>query len=300
MLAAGIVAMIHENDRFPSVASGAMYFSTERRHRLNHRRKEFTFLPAPYTTCTTHANPAMQALFDQSPQTNYTYSIILCFDVCLQTYMWVDSQMFICLLDRNAMFHLSYDRCGCIRFFTWDIYSITPYGTDQLVNASHCGVSNLCPITAAREFVTNNSILDQYCTDCQQECEFVEFVVQTTSLTAMLDYDLDRLKDFVDNSTIPPPKNWSNIWQTEIPTSYVALEVITETSLVEIYTQQATTSPVDLLSNIGGQTGLWIGISFLSLLEVTEMLFRIIRAKCHTAARKVRKRSKKRQLVAAL
>lgn len=87
MLAAGIVAMLHENNRLPSVATGAMYFGPGRRHKLNYKQKEFTFLPAPYTTCTMQANPALQALFNQYPQTDYTYSISVCFDVCLQSYM---------------------------------------------------------------------------------------------------------------------------------------------------------------------------------------------------------------------
>jgi hypothetical protein len=203
--------------------------------------------------------------------------------------------MFIDLLDGNTGFHLSYDRCGCIRVLSWNIQTIMPYGSNQLVNASQCEASNLCPYLTLRDFTTNTTILEQYCSDCQQECEYVQFVVQTTSLTAMLDYELYRLKDFVDSSTIPPPNNWSNIWPTELVASYVSLEVISETSRVEVYSQQATTSPVDLLANIGGQTGLWIGISFLSLLEIAEMLFRIARTKCDTVARKVRKRNKKRQ-----
>jgi hypothetical protein len=34
---------------------------------------------------------------------------------------------------------------------------------------------------------------------------------------------------------------------------------------------------VDVLSNVGGQTGLWIGVSFLSIMELAEMLYRLIR-----------------------
>ncbi|CAF4410788.1 unnamed protein product, partial [Adineta steineri] len=34
-------------------------------------------------------------------------------------------------------------------------------------------------------------------------------------------------------------------------------------------------------SNVGGQTGLWIGISFLSLMELAEMIYRLIRSQCH-------------------
>ena len=41
-----------------------------------------------------------------------------------------------------------------------------------------------------------------------------------------------------------------------------------ETANVEKYTETASISGVDVLSNVGGQTGLWIGLSFLSLMEM--------------------------------
>ena len=185
--------------------------------------------------------------------------------------------------------HLRYARCGCVQLFTWNIRSIIPYGTDQIINASQCAVLDTCPSTAVIDFTANTSILEQYCVDCKEECGYSEFVVQATSLTALLDYDLDRLKDFVQNSTIPTSKNWSTTWPTDIPASYVSLEVVSQTSRVEVYTQQATTALVDLVSNIGGQSGLWIGISFLSLLEIVEMLYRLASTGCHTVARKARK-----------
>jgi hypothetical protein len=79
--------MLHENDRLPTIVSKAMHFGTAQRHKLNHRRTEFTFLPAPYTKCTMRVNPAMQALFDQYPHTDYAYSTDRCYDVCLQAFM---------------------------------------------------------------------------------------------------------------------------------------------------------------------------------------------------------------------
>ena len=57
-----------------------------------------------------------------------------------------------------------------------------------------------------------------------------------------------------------------------------------------MFSQQATTSPVDVISDVGGQTGLWIGISFLSLFEVVEMLYRLIRYECFLARRFIQRR----------
>jgi hypothetical protein len=55
------------------------------------------------------------------------------------------------------------------------------------------------------------------------------------------------------------------------------LEVSYETTRSEVYSEQATLGPVDVLSNVGGQSGLWIGISFLTLLEIVEMVYRLTR-----------------------
>ena len=45
--------------------------------------------------------------------------------------------------------------------------------------------------------------------------------------------------------------------------------------MIENLTQQPSMTAVDVISNVGGQTGLWIGISFLSIMEIVEMLFRL-------------------------
>lgn len=70
--------------------------------------------------------------------------------------------------------------------------------------------------------------------------------------------------------------------------NYIAVNIVCETTRVETYTEAASISPVDLLSNIGGQTGLWIGISFLSLMELIEMLYRLVRYHYHVLRRRVR------------
>ncbi len=55
------------------------------------------------------------------------------------------------------------------------------------------------------------------------------------------------------------------------------MDIICEVSIVEAYSQSALLSGADLLSNIGGLTGLWIGASFLSLMELVEMFYRLAR-----------------------
>jgi hypothetical protein len=97
---------------------------------------------------------------------------------------------------------------------------------------------------------------------------------------------MDGIKAFVENSTMPLPANWSTTWRHQIYTNYLQVSVICETTVVENYTQIATIQLVDILSNIGGQTSLWIGMSFLSMMELAEMLYRLIRYHLHAIQRK--------------
>ena len=67
------------------------------------------------------------------------------------------------------------------------------------------------------------------------------------------------------------------------------LNVQCESLFVEYFNQTASITLVDVLSNIGGQTGLWIGVSFLSMMEVVEMTYRLLRTQFHALRRKIKR-----------
>ena len=67
------------------------------------------------------------------------------------------------------------------------------------------------------------------------------------------------------NSHCTLPKSWSTTWRSEIQTNYIGIDIVCELTRVESYKQQATLNGTDVLSNVGVQTGPWIGTSFLSL-----------------------------------
>ncbi|CAF0991743.1 unnamed protein product [Rotaria sordida] len=135
---------------------------------------------------------------------------------------------------------------------------------------------------------------NQYCFECSDQCSIIDFLVQASSLIAPVPWQMDDIKRFVENSTIPLPENWSTTWHEHIHANYLAVDVVRETNIVENNTQTPTLTPVDVLSNIGGQTGLWIGISFLSIMEVIEMFYRLIRYECNVVQRA---KQRKQQIV---
>ena len=192
----------------------------------------------------------------------------------------------MCLTDMSI--HARYDQCGCVSPFEWAARYVIPRGSTVIIRANLCNVSNACYSEAGDRFQGSASISGDYAASCGLECSRNEFNMKLSSSLAPPQWRLANIKSFVEASSISLPGSWHETWATETQTNYVGIDVICETTRVESYTQQATITAVDVLSNIGGQTGLWIGISFLSLMEVAEMLYRLLRHQCHRIRERLR------------
>jgi hypothetical protein len=154
-------------------------------------------------------------------------------------------------------------------------------GTNTVILAPHCYTNNTCYQAAEEVLLNSTSLLSKYCVACSEECSITNFLVDISSLTTPLEWQMDGIKAFVESSSVPLPVNWSTTWRDQIDANYLQVSVIRETTIVENYTQIATIGLVDLLSNIGGQTSLWIGMSFLSLMELPELFYRLIQYQYH-------------------
>ncbi|UJR17418.1 hypothetical protein I4U23_004313 [Adineta vaga] len=245
----GLVVLVHDNKQISEIELNTMQLGPERHHRLRYAKKTSLFLSSPYTPCNDKLNLGMQAMFNEYHDTDYGYTQLPCFTACIQAY--------------------TYEKFGCGQPFRWTTRSIVIPNTNQRINIQLCDLKNSCYIDAASEIMNTRSIWTTYCPDCTQECTYSEFIIKSTSLLALSKFLMNDIK----TSSIT--------WASEIQWSFVSLKVAYETSRTEIYSQQATMSPVDVISNIGGQTGLWIGIGFLSLMEVAEMIYRILRSQYH-------------------
>ena len=84
-------------------------------------------------------------------------------------------------------------------------------------------------------------------------------------------------KGFVESTSVPLPADWATNWPLEVQNNYVSLEVVCQSIQLNNYTEQASVGAVDVIANVGGNTGLWIGMSFLSLIEILETLYRLLR-----------------------
>ena len=252
-----IMAMVHDNTQLPTIERAGMTLAPGFKHRLTYTKKSVYSLPPPYSSCTSDIPLSMKSMFDKYNGADYAYSEDICYIICQQTYV--------------------YTKCGCVSPAQWNVRSIILPGTSQVISVPLCNTTNPCFGPATIEFEVTSSIINEYCTACAQQCSITSFSVKSSIATTPPDWLIPVIKSFVENSSMPLPSDWNTEWQTHIKASYLSLDLLSESTLVENYTQTATMGFVDVLSNIGGQTGLWIGISFLSLMEFVEMIYRLIR-----------------------
>jgi len=252
-----MMAMVHDNTQLPTIERAGMTLAPGFKHRLTYTKKSVYSLSSPYSTCTNDIPLSMKSMFDNYDGADYAYSEDICYIICQQTYV--------------------YKKCGCVSPTQWNARSIVLEGTDEIITAPLCNGTNTCFGPAIVEFEVTPSIINEYCTACAQQCSITSFSFKSSISTAPPDWLMDFIRSFVENSSMPLPSDWNTEWQTHVKASYLSLDLLSESTLVENYTQTATMGFVDVLSNIGGQTGLWIGISFLSLMEFVEMIYRLIR-----------------------
>ncbi|UJR19275.1 hypothetical protein I4U23_022404 [Adineta vaga] len=256
----GAVILIHDNTQIPLIETSGIELSPGKRYKLSYKKKRTDLLSLPYTNCTKELTLALKAMLANYDGADYVYSQQTCMTLCQQTYV--------------------YETCGCINPFLWNARTIVLPGTYKTIVAPLCNISDQCSLTSLFSLIENSSLLTQYCSDCVQGCSSIDFPTQFSSSKGLFDWQIYDIKTFVENSGVPLPVNWSTIWNEYIQQNYLSINIITESNVVEINTQTASMSFVDVISNIGGQTGLWIGISFLSVMEFIEMIYRLLRRCC--------------------
>ncbi|CAF4076295.1 unnamed protein product [Adineta steineri] len=266
----GVVSVVHDNAQIPLVDAAGIELAPRRKHKLAYRKKQTFLLPLPYTPCTDRVPSDMQTMLTHYNGADYGYVEFVCYQICGQAY--------------------AYEQCGCIDPTLWNIRSLTLPSTNKTIFAPLCKSNDTCFIGAVNTLLNSFDLQNIYCFDCLQQCTLKNFFIQTSSLAAVFEWEMHGIKAFVENSSIPLPSDWSAAWRTYVQDSYLVLRVVRETNLIENYTQKAQLSVVDVLSDIGGQTGLWIGISFLSLMEFIEMIYRLIRYQCHLIQVAIRRR----------
>lgn len=96
---------------------------------------------------------------------------------------------------------------------------------------------------------------------------------------------MQRVKThFRSNREVQAAVNVTDGPQSNRPTglrdNIVAVEISASPYATEILTESPFYTWVDLISSIGGQTGLWIGISLLGFIEIIELIYLLTKRLC--------------------
>ena len=121
----------------------------------------------------------------------------------------------------------------------------------------------LCAESAYAQF-KNNSIDSSCLSSCPLECESIQYDLSISSSNYPSIYQYDVYQSTLGGMTYDELKERSialNIFYSNL--NYLQISESPKTSLN------------DLMSNVGGTLGLYIGISFLSLIEIVEIVCEI-------------------------
>lgn len=246
-----------------------------RRQRITYTRRMQERLKKPYSDCDSTIHPMLQVAMDQFGGINYKYEQYMCAIICIQAYVLV--YLFVTIDNMKNMFYcFSFKKCGCVDPAEWSTRYIFRIDENAAIVAPLCNEDSTCYREELTRINTDYNVWIENCPMCNIECQTFDFVTRMSALLAPTPWLYEEIKNKVENFQVPLSQNWSTTWKNDISSSYVALEIVSENSRLELFNDTPITLPVDLLSNIGGHTGLWIGISFLSLMEIIELASRLM------------------------
>ncbi|CAF4658093.1 unnamed protein product [Rotaria socialis] len=116
----GMVAMVHDNRRFPMIEFAGRALVTGLKHRMTFSKKSIFYLSAPYSTCHDEIPLIMQTMLDTYPNAEYSYSE----DLCAEVY--------------------THGICGCIDPKQWSARSIVLPRNKTIIVAQLCNLSDTC------------------------------------------------------------------------------------------------------------------------------------------------------------
>ncbi|CAF1649642.1 unnamed protein product [Rotaria magnacalcarata] len=245
---------IHRKDDIPILSQNSFFLAPTTFTKLIFSQRIISFSQH----CRNDLTPGMKQIFSSH---DVRYSQALCFKLCELRYIRKVCQC----TDQSLMVYF--------QFFSQN-------NTKTPTSSIPCSTNEECLENRA----TFNS--RQHCPDCLPECEIIQYKVQSSFAaypnTRSIEKVLQRVdkhfkamgQSLVQSNTSACSNNrkvalLDNIVAVEISASPVATEILAESPM---YTW------VDVISSIGGQTGLWIGVSLISFVEIAELLFLLL---CH-------------------
>lgn len=246
ILNSGARVVVHNQSVRPIISNEGMDIPSGFQTNIGLKRSFFHKLDAPFSTCVKNSKSPdgynsyfFKAIFNKLNMKIYRQKV--CLRLCLQEFIL--------------------EKCKCLDGSLPNIYQ----------NVTICqNISSLeCVSNSRGDYFT--SISASSCVQCPLECDSYSFQLTSSSsryptryyrnyLSEQTDI-LSRFPDGTDKDEITKSTVLINVFYDDLATTYT-----TETQAV---------SPVALLGNIGGNLGLFIGISLLTFVEIIEFLIGI-------------------------
>ena len=237
----GMRVFVHNNSIIPSFSEGVNVEPSK----ITDITIQRTFIqkePYPYSDCIDLTN-FKSDYYKFLIGLNRTYRQQDCFDLCLQKKI--------------------VENCSCYDMNYPMVYNSTPCKLDK----SNCTQN-------VYKLFKNNKIDDSCLEQCPLECESIKYdvVLSNNVVLSKQGYELFKIPiDYLVNMN-----GEFNLTYEEMKQRFLFLNIYySELSYIKI-SETPKTSIIDLLSNLGGTLGLFVGISFLSFIEIVEIILEII------------------------
>lgn len=128
-----------------------------------------------------------------------------------------------------------------------------------------------CITTLLLDFFTKD--LKEVCgdTNCPLECDSITYGTTISSVVYPSEIFASRLKDNTEIQRLFGGRDDMTV--AELRENMLGINVYYNTLSYISFTESAKTELVDLVAGIGGTLGLFLGISFLSFIEIFDLLF---------------------------
>lgn len=242
----GLMLLLHDNNELPVMNKNPMGLQPGMSHLINYEKSETTFLPSPYTQCTSEISPDLytlyQTTFADSTASMYTaYSESVCRDLCIQAYI--------------------FSQCSCIQPIPFFVrYVLTLNGT--LVSGNSCKPSSkevLCAWKAKKQFVSSKQLKELWCSHCASQCTHTAFTNELSSQSGPTDMQRVYWSEILlnaNNTTIQLPNDFVQRFDYYFDRNYLKVFITCGNKYVTVYKQEAQLTITDTFAAIGGQMGL--------------------------------------------
>ena len=237
----GLKVFIHNSSIKPASSEGFSIESSKKTD-IAIQRTFISKEPDPYSDCV-DLNNYDSSYYRFLTDLNLKYRQQDCFNLCLQKQI--------------------IEKCSCYDLNFPMISNSTPCGYDKIN----------CSYGVFYAFIKNK--IDDECSKlCPLECDSIRYDVSISSNTAISRQGYNLYKKIID--AFAQKYGEYNLTYEEVKERLLILNIYySELSYIRI-SESPKTSIIDLFSNLGGTLGLYVGISFLSFIEIVEIILEII------------------------